>query len=148
MKNIFLFALLFVFHNLSAQSILNSGGIIVHNATISVGEIIVNPNNSNQSQTGLISMVVEMNNSLLQVTNFEINEKISVYPNPTSAQLYFVSTESLQDEKINIYNNLGQFVTNKTLDDSKSIDLTSLSKGVYILSLDKNSGKSFKIIKN
>lgn len=147
MNNIFFIAFLFVLQNLNAQFKMNSGSIVAHNATISVGEIIIKPNNSNQSPSGLISMVVEMNGGVLETSNFKVNETLTVYPNPTSAQIYFESSESLQNEKVNIYNNLGQFVSSIMIDNSKSIDLTSLSSGVYILKFDKDLSKSFKIIK-
>ena len=147
MKNLFLFAILSFFYNSNAQSSFNSGGMIAHNATISVGEIIVMPSSSNQSPSGLISMVVEMEGTLLEVSDFKINDTISVYPNPTTAKINFVTSESLENQKINVYNNLGQFVIEKTIDNSKSIDLSNLSEGIYVLTLNNNSGKSFKIIK-
>jgi Secretion system C-terminal sorting domain len=147
MKQILLFMVLCTMHNLNAQFSFNSGSMIAPNATLSVGEIIVKPHNTNQTQSGLISMVVEMNGTLLEVSSFKINETISIYPNPTNAKINFVTTESLQNKKINVYNNLGQFVFTKFIDDSKSIDLSSLSSGVYILKFDENSNKSFKIIK-
>lgn len=147
MKNTLVLISLFLLHNMYSQSSFNSGGMIAHNATISVGEIIIKPHNSNQSPSGIISMIVEMNGSVLEVSNFKINETISVYPNPTNAQINFVTTESLQNEKINVYNNLGQFVSTKFIDGSKSIDLSSLSSGIYILKFDNNSSKTFKIIK-
>jgi Secretion system C-terminal sorting domain len=147
MKQIILFILLFTMHNLNAQFSFNSGSMIAHNATLSVGEIIVNPHNSNQSQSGLISMVVDMNGTMLEVSNFKINETISVYPNPTNAQINFVAAESLLNERINVYNNLGQFISTKLIDNSKSLDLSSLSAGIYVLMFENNSSKSFKIIK-
>lgn len=147
MTKVIMFIFLCTIHNLNAQFSVNSGSMIAHNATISVGEIIIKPHNSNQSPSGIISMIVEMNGSVLEVSNFKINETISVYPNPTNAQINFVTTESLQNEKINVYNNLGQFVSTKFIDGSKSIDLSSLSSGIYILKFDNNSSKTFKIIK-
>lgn len=147
MKNVIIFIFLCTIHNLNAQFSFNSGSMIAHNATISVGEIIVKPHNSNHLPSGLISMVVEMNGTVLEVSNFKINKTISVYPNPTNAQINFVTTESLLNEKINIYNNLGQFVSTKLIDGSKSLDLSSLAAGIYILTFDKNSNKTFKIIK-
>ncbi len=147
MKNTLVLISLFLLHNMYSQSSFNSGGMIAHNVTISVGEIIIKPHNSNQTQSGLISMVVEMNGRVLETSNFKINEKLSVYPNPTNAKIYFETSEFIQNEKINIYNNLGQVVAQKSIDNSKSIDLSSLSSGVYILKFDNDASKSFKIIK-
>ncbi|QOD60763.1 T9SS type A sorting domain-containing protein [Polaribacter haliotis] len=68
------------------------------------------------------------------------------YPNPTSG-VFTIDTANFEVEKIDIFNVSGKkvFSTNQ-----KQVDITSLSKGVYLLKLETTAGKfvSKRIIKN
>lgn len=90
---------------------------------------------------GLISSVAE------NVT--EIN--FSVYPNPASSQLTLLSMLNGQWSVVNIYNTTGQLVLHSTFDIGYStLDISSLSSGIYYLHLQGNDGagvKKFEVVK-
>lgn len=72
------------------------------------------------------------------------DENIILYPNPTNDKIYF---EGIENYYLEIYNNLGQ----KILDYEKvnSIDISSLSKGVYFIKFsDGVNSSTKKFIKN
>jgi hypothetical protein len=81
----------------------------------------------------------------LSLVDLEI-DKMSVYPNPTNGFLNIISNVSITN--IDIYNQIGQLIL--SVKDTSMIDIASLSRGVYRLSLKDVSGKSFSkiIIKN
>jgi PKD repeat protein len=71
--------------------------------------------------------------------NFDLNESISIHPNPTTGTLFISS--SLEVEKIEIYNTLGQLISNKP-------DLSQQSKGLYFIKITTEKGSIIrKIIK-
>lgn len=74
-------------------------------------------------------------------------DKISVYPNPVKD---FVTIKSLAKiESADVYSTAGQLVfTSKNILDNK-IDLSSLTKGIYILKVKTNQGlQTVKLMKN
>ncbi|KFC20338.1 hypothetical protein IO90_14315 [Chryseobacterium sp. FH1] len=72
------------------------------------------------------------------------NNAISVYPNPVSDVLHLNSKNDV--EQINIFNTVGQKVL--SFKDSKSIDVSSLPAGVYIMNAtSKGKTTTKKIIK-
>jgi len=72
-------------------------------------------------------------------------EKIDVFPNPTK-DLLTIKTPNLQINKMVIYNLLGKFITKK--ENSNSINIKHLTKGIYLLKISTNKGVSFqKILK-
>jgi hypothetical protein len=67
-----------------------------------------------------------------------------VYPNPASNVLNVKSQETLNLE---IYNNLGQFILRSN--NSNSVDVSSLSRGVYFIKVSNGINTSTKkFIKN
>ncbi len=70
-------------------------------------------------------------------TNTINNEKVFIYPNPTSD---FVSIKTDNIQKINVYNSLGQLVIERQVNqDFTQIDFTKLNKGVYFISIIKDN---------
>ena len=108
----------------------------------------MNPVNPNQSSSGIIGIIAQINEQLLEVSEFEISNNITVYPNPTQAMLYFETSENLSNEKITVYNISGQIVLQKTIAANHSLDLSTLSNGQYIIQFQNKNNKSFKIIKH
>lgn len=150
MKNKLLILLLFSIFCNSQQVIqsTNSGSIIGLNSAVSVGEIVVNPVNNLQSNSGIIGILTQINQQTLEVDTFKVNENIVAYPNPTSSILYF-KTENLMNEiSVSIFNSLGQLIEEKTMNNDNSIDLSSLSSGIYSIQINSKNIKSFKIIKH
>lgn len=144
MKYIIFYLLIFLTAITSAQSVvqsINSGGFVSSVSSISVGEIIVD-----NSPTGLIGIVAQINEQLLEVPQFEVSNTITVYPNPTSELINFESNENLSNESISIYNVAGQIVLQKNIDNN-TVDLSRLVKGQYFIQFQNKKNKSFQIIK-
>ncbi|MNX79774.1 hypothetical protein D3C86_1114160 [compost metagenome] len=78
----------------------------------------------------------------------DLTEKITVYPNPTIAKIFFDTSEAISNESVSIYNNTGQLVLTKKIDIDHSLDLTTLSSGIYLIQFTNKTFKTFKIIKH
>ena len=90
-------------------------------------------------------------NSPLSVSSNTIDDvTLAMYPNPTQFKLQFGSNdiELSNDTKFAVYDIRGKEVL-KGLLDEKSIDVSSLTKGVYIVKLNENNRAiSRKFVKN
>jgi Secretion system C-terminal sorting domain len=126
----------------------NSGSLITANSSVSIGEIVVNPVNQNQSSSGLIGILAQVNQQTLEVSQFELADDIIVSPNPTVASIQFRGGINLANENVAVYNTNGQLVSEKKIQSDNSVDLSELSSGIYIIQLTSDSKKSFKIIKH
>lgn len=75
------------------------------------------------------------------------NEQITLYPDPTILELKINS--SLQISEYTIINNIGAIILKGNLADSKSIDVSSLVNGMYVIKIQDKSGntKQSKFIK-
>lgn len=147
MKQLLLFSFLIAGLSASSQSVIqsvNSGSVIGTNSSVSVGEIVVVPTNQTQSSSGIIGILTQ---TQLEVKELELSEKIKVYPNPTTALIYFQTETNLLDEKISIYNLSGQLVAEKQVMSENSLDLSDLSTGMYLIQFSNKKINSFKIIK-
>ncbi len=150
MKQKLLFLFLFPVsycYSQSAIQTLNSGSVIGTAASVSIGEIFVVPQNQNQTSSGIIGILTMLNNNNLEVDHFDLTEKITVYPNPTVAKIFFDTKEAISNESVSVYNNAGQVVLSKNIDSDHSLDLTSLSSGTYLIQFANQKFKTFKIIK-
>jgi hypothetical protein len=150
MKQVLLLSFLFVTLLASSQSVIqsvNSGSIISSNSSVSVGEIVVVPENQTQSSSGIIGIFAQANQTL-EVPQLELSEKITVFPNPTMAMIYFKTDTNLMNEKISIFNFSGQLVSQKQIATDNSLDLSELSTGVYLIQFLNKNINSFKIIKH
>lgn len=149
MKQILFSVLFFVSWTCYSQSVIqsvNSGSLITSNTSLSVGEIIIVPT-QNQSNSGLIGILTQVNLQQLEVNQLEISENIMVYPNPTSATIYFKTSENLLNENVAIYNTTGQLVLESKITNDNSLDLNLLSSGIYLIQFSNKKFNSFKIIK-
>ncbi len=104
-------------------------------STLAIGAYL---NDGNGSQSGHVR--VYGLSELLSTTNF-ILSNFSIYPNPTSDVLNITLEEDLQLEKVIIYNTSGQIIKNEK---SKIINVSSLSKGTYLIEVVTNQGKATK----
>lgn len=151
MKLPLLFAFLCASSLCSAQSLvqtLNSGSVIAPNAMVSIGEIVVIPQNQSQSNSGIIGILAQINQQTLEVTHYDLTETISVYPNPTVSKIYFNTVQNLADEKVNVYTNSGQLVLKSKISADNSLNLNELSSGIYLVQFSDKKINSFKIIKH
>lgn len=83
--------------------------------------------------------------------NTETNKKkVVIYPNPVNVALKLQKLDNMSMNYINIRNILGaNVITNATLTEDNSIDVSHLSTGIYVLSIHTNSGiQQFKFCKN
>ncbi|QVY66714.1 S8 family serine peptidase [Polaribacter sp. Q13] len=105
-------------------------------------------NPTDQYGYGIPNFEVALNSyiaSLSVLNNEIINFKI--FPNPAESE-FLVSTDSLNNYTIQIYTVLGKKVLEKLDSNSKSVDISFLNKGVYILKISKgNQHKTIKLIK-
>jgi hypothetical protein len=151
MKKIILLTLLFSaslnFAQSSIQTV-NSGSIITASSSVSIGEIVINPVAQNQSSSGLIGILVQVNEQSLEVAEFEISETTIVYPNPTHSSISFKSTTDLTHEKVAIYGVNGQLLKEVKITSNNTIDLSELASGIYVIQFASNPKQSFKIIKH
>jgi Secretion system C-terminal sorting domain len=134
-------------HGQSLVQTINSGGIAA-NVNASVGEIILTPVASNQSNTGIIGLLVQIKQQTLEVPSLQIDKDISVFPNPTTAVLNFTSTQGVAGETVSVYDNLGKKLQEIIISTDNSLDMTKFAAGIYILQFSENKNKTFKIIKH
>lgn len=126
----------------------NSGSIISASSSVSIGEIVVNPVSQNQSSSGMIGILAQINGQTLEVPEFELADNIVVSPNPTTAVIQFKSNVNLLNEKVSVYTTTGQLVSETKMQSDNTVDLSELSSGIYIIQLASNPAQSFKIIKH
>ncbi len=149
MKQLLLFTFLITAISASSQSVIqsvNSGSVISASSSVAVGEIVVVPENQSQSSSGIIGIFAQVNQTL-EVPQLELGEKITVFPNPTMATIYFHTDTNLMNEKISVFNLSGQLVSQKQIATDNSLDLSELSTGVYLIQFTNKKINSFKIIK-
>ena len=72
------------------------------------------------------------------------NENIRVFPNPASTLLYIEGSMELEIQDVALYSALG--VSLKTIYTNGGIDITNLSKGVYLLKVKTSKGTQTKKI--
>lgn len=68
---------------------------------------------------------------------FDLEQTISVYPNPTSDELHIMMPTTVQLEKVEIYNTLGQLVSQK---DTNNFSVDELSSGLHLLKITTSEG--------
>jgi hypothetical protein len=85
-------------------------------------------------------------NTVTGLSDFNFQNKIFIYPNPTSNFLYFNS--DLTIKKVEIFNLTGQkLIWNEN---TNSIDVSDLTIGTYIMEVTEQTGKKYqtKFLKN
>jgi hypothetical protein len=77
----------------------------------------------------------------------DLNNGISIYPNPVDNILYIINEGKISLTSFQIYNNNGQLMQEGIFDGkNENIDVSSLSKGGYILNLNTENGSYKKSI--
>jgi len=97
-------------------------------------------------------MIDTVNNNILSVSNFDVEESFSMYPNPAKDILNIRFKNSVNDINVSIYDSLGKLVYNKEtrLINSKCVlNVSNLNSGLYFISIN-SKGKTLtkKLIKN
>lgn len=80
--------------------------------------------------------------SSIRNLNFDGQEQLSVYPNPTVDRIKVSSNQPVTNVKV--YNQTGALVLNAVPDSSSEVDLTRLSQGTYYVKI--NNGPSMRKI--
>jgi len=68
-------------------------------------------------------------------------EGLNFYPNPVSNGKVYISSKSMQDKDIAIYDVLGKKVLQATIT-SKELNVSSLSPGVYIIKIKEGEASA------
>ena len=77
---------------------------------------------------------IENQLDLLSIEDNSINH-IRIYPNPTTDKLYFKSSIA-EDFNISVYDILGKKVLENSVNINKSLDVSQLNNGIYIIRFD------------
>jgi len=93
-------------------------------------------NDGNGDNSGHVR-VFDISNEILS-TQQPIKSKPSLYPNPTNTNFTITLSDLDTLQKATIYNSLGQEVLTST---RTTIDVSSLSKGVYVVEVQTSTGK-------
>jgi hypothetical protein len=79
--------------------------------------------------------------SNLNTSKFDHSAEITLYPNPSKEILNFKTNNDISVNSIEIYNMSGQLVMNIiNAKNSKSVDISRLSQGSYIIKIITNNG--------
>lgn len=134
-------------HSQTVLQTMNSGSVIGTAGSISVGEIVVIPQNATQPQSGIIGILAQVNQQTLEVPSYQLDENVTVFPNPTTEGITFSTKLFLSSEKVSIYNLSGQLVSKKQVSAENTIGLAELPVGVYLIQFENKNIPSFKIVK-
>lgn len=124
---------------------INTTNSVVTNVASNLGGVYGLVSNStnlflSQRDTNKISKISFSN---LSTTNFDIENQVSIYPNPSSNYLNLKNV--LKNSKITISDLNGRIIKEFTYQKT-TIDIQSLEKGIYFLTI--NNDKTLKFIKN
>ncbi|HXB40670.1 MAG TPA: FG-GAP-like repeat-containing protein [Bacteroidia bacterium] len=75
-----------------------------------------------------------LNCSVMGIANFNTEQKVSIYPNPTSDQ-FSIEANTTDKLTVNLYDINGRHVFNASVKDKQNINVTSLNEGVYTLTI-------------
>lgn len=86
------------------------------------------------------SFIASYTQPALATSQFELDNNISIYPNPTTGDFNIKINEDLMNAKVSIYNILGQQIKTFSLKANESIH--NLEKGIYLLEIEKDGNKT------
>jgi len=105
----------------------------MENVTFTVSDILFDPNYD----------IISRNNSVtLGFNEAELETQIKVYPTVTSSEIRISKPQTIDVNKVVIYNMLGQNIM--TIDYSETINVEQLSSGLHFIELHINSGIIYK----
>ncbi len=132
--------------NGSIQSGQSTNAISVVWTSKGTGKLGVLATNTNGCKDSA-SLNVSINNVGIQDIN--INQELSIYPNPTKSSILISNTNNnLVGKNYIISNVIGQILlTGKLTAEETTVNLEALSAGIYLLSIEGISNQSIKIIR-
>ncbi|VFA42821.1 T9SS type A sorting domain-containing protein [Chryseobacterium indologenes] len=141
------FLLSVTFYSQSLIGNINSGGISNNNLMHTVGEIYVVPDDPDQQNSGTLGMLYQTVLDVLGVTEVVVKQdKVIVYPNPTADYVTLQISLKENSREVSVYDLSGKLIMQKEINNNR-IDLSSLLKGVYLLTFKNSDLKPVKIIK-
>nr|WP_294938469.1 M1 family aminopeptidase [uncultured Flavobacterium sp.] len=109
-----------------------NGQQFVVNVPFSATGAIFDPNKDIISRNSTITLATD---------TFELQQSISLYPNPSSDRLNIQLPDTIQLEKAEVYNMIGQLVATETAPD---FSVAGLSNGVHIVKITTSEGVTHK----
>lgn len=100
--------------------------------------------NTAATTTTTCSFNLTVTENLGTIANTE--NKLSIYPNPAT-NILNIKNNNFSDEKVTVFNMIGQKVMEIKIDKNATIDINQLSKGVYTIYFEQ-SKMNAKFIKN
>jgi hypothetical protein len=88
--------------------------------------------------------LIKMSNAILSNPDHEINNTVSLYPNPASNYITIKLPESSDVKEYSIYDMAGRKVMTGTIENELNINISELSNGVYNVLLGNDSYKLIK----
>jgi hypothetical protein len=86
--------------------------------------------------------------SALSSSNFNINNQIAIYPNPTKNKV-FIDVKNLSNAKLDVVDITGKTLFSQLLNLNNTIDTSSLTNGIYLFKVTSNEGTAAaKVVKN
>jgi len=86
--------------------------------------------------------------SVLSTSETQLQNKIQVYPNPARDMLKIKTENNQKTSSVSLYSSTGIFIKQIEMNSNSEINVSQLSKGVYILKIQTgNSSSSTKFIK-
>lgn len=112
----------------------------------------VNVLNSTDSFAYIDQMVLNNTETpdALKTDAFQLNNTVTIYPNPTNALWNFTSANSINFSSVQIIDITGKTVLSKDITSQNiTVDASNLSAGMYVAKITSgNAVQTFKVIKN
>jgi glucose/arabinose dehydrogenase len=92
---------------------------------------------------GIVYKIID---SSLGLNDFKKNE-LSFYPNPAKTEIFITNNSETTLSKVNIFDLTGKLILTKTIKNNEltpSLNITALSSGLYIISLEDLTGNQYQ----
>ena len=97
---------------------------------------------------GVFRFALSNLNLSTDISDFDVKNAISLFPNPTTHQINVKSDCKIIGTAYTIYDNLGKAILSGFINyENTIIEMGNLTGGIYALSIGENKKQVFKIIK-
>ena len=119
----------------------------IYTSNLSLSDIFFS-SSSNGWAVGEKGTILHNTNVVLSTNNIiKVNNKVSIYPNPSNSLININVEDGISITKLTIYNNLGIIASKYSLSE-RILEIGELPSGVYVLKIETDKGTvSKKIIK-